>query len=130
MTAVGGTDFATKSVVGEEKAWTDGGGGFSATFAIPPWQSEAVAGYKARATAAGVMPKASLYNNTGRGYPDVAALGGQGNAYCIAAGSKLARGVYLGVAGTSASSPVVAAVFAKLNELRLAASKPPVAVTT
>ena len=42
------------------------------------------------------------------------------NAYCIAVSKALA-----GVAGTSASCPVVAGVFGKLNELRLAAGKPP-----
>jgi tripeptidyl-peptidase-1 len=46
--------------------------------------------------------------------------GGEGNPYCIIVG-----GAFAGVAGTSASSPVVAGVFAKLNEVRLAAGKPP-----
>merc|ERR1719203_911586 len=32
VTAVGGTDFAVSGVIGEEKAWTDGGGGFSDVF--------------------------------------------------------------------------------------------------
>ena len=47
ITAVGGTDFLG-SGVGDEKAWQAGGGGFSNTFDIPAYQSEAVAAYKAR----------------------------------------------------------------------------------
>jgi tripeptidyl-peptidase-1 len=116
VTAVGGTDFVTKSVVGPEKAWSSSGGGFSNTFAIPSYQADAVSAYKSSAT----MPPAALYNNTGRGYPDVSALGGQVNPYCVVTGGR-----YGGVAGTSASSPVVAGVFARLNGLRLAASKAP-----
>ena len=113
ITAVGGTDFATKSTVGPEKAWSDGGGGFSDHFAIPAYQAAAVAAYKT--TAAASLPDASYWNNTGRGYPDVAALGGQGNPYCVSVSKSLQ-----GVAGTSAACPVVAGVFARLNEERLA----------
>jgi len=116
VTAVGGTDFNEKSVVGTEKAWSSSGGGFSNTFGIPSYQAKAVAHYKRTAT----LPPAHLYNNTGRGYPDVSALGGQVNPYCV-----VTRGTYAGVAGTSASSPVVAGVFARLNGLRLAAGKAP-----
>jgi tripeptidyl-peptidase-1 len=116
ITAVGGTDFAG-SDIGDEKAWSDSGGGFSDTFAIPAYQAEAVAAYKASADAD--LPPADYWNNTGRGYPDVSALGGTKNTYCVATGGRFA-----GVAGTSASSPVVAGVFAKLNGIRLAAGKP------
>jgi tripeptidyl-peptidase-1 len=116
ITVVGGTDFATPNVIGDETTWSDGGGGFSDNFAIPSWQSEVVAGYKTKATAAGTLPKASLFNNTGRGYPDVAALAGQKNPYCIVTAGEAA-----GVAGTSAASPVVASIFARLNGLQLAA---------
>lgn len=37
--------------------------------------------------AAGNLPEASKWNNTGRGYPDVSALGGEGNPYCVVVGS-------------------------------------------
>jgi len=119
-TSVGGTDFAVKSVIGEEKAWSDGGGGFSDHFDIPPYQAEAVAHFKNVSDAAGLLPPQKMWNNTGRGYPDVSALGGVGNPYCVAASGRFA-----GVAGTSASCPVVAGVFARLNGLRLKAGKPP-----
>lgn len=115
ITAVGGTDFLTYSV-GDEQVWSAGGGGFSDTFDIPAWQADAVAAYKARSDAN--LPDQSYWNNTGRGYPDVAALGGQKTSYCVQAGS------FEGVAGTSASCPVVAGIFARLNGLRLAAGKP------
>lgn len=45
VTAVGGTDFSVAGVIGDEKAWIDGGGGFSDTFPIPPYQKAAVASY-------------------------------------------------------------------------------------
>jgi len=116
ITAVGGTDFLGK-VVGDEQVWARGGGGFSNTFDIPAYQQEAVAGYKARSDAN--LPNQSLWNATGRGFPDISALGGQKNKFCVAA-----DGEWNGVSGTSASTPVVAGIFARLNGLRLAAGKP------
>lgn len=118
ITAVGGTDFVKRGVIGDEMAWTDGGGGFSDTFPIPAWQEVAVGAYKGNPDAD--LPDASLWNNTGRGYPDIAALGGQVNPYCICA-----NGRFEGVAGTSAACPVAAGVFARLNGIRLSAGKAP-----
>ena len=112
ITSVGGTDFATHSVIGDEKAWSSGGGGFSDTFPIPAYQAAAVATYKKRPDAN--LPPQSMWNNTGRGYPDLAALGGPGNPYCIGAGSLM-----LGIYGTSAACPVAAAIMARLNAERL-----------
>lgn len=117
VTAVGGTDFATKSTIGEESAWSCGGGGFSDTFEMPSWQADAVQSYLTKAAAAGVLPSSSYFNASGRAYPDVAALGGQVNPYCVA----IRGGSFGGVSGTSASCPVVAGVFAQLNNVRLAA---------
>lgn len=117
ITTVGGTDFKG-SEIGEETAWSASGGGFSNYFGIPEYQKAAVAAYKASPDAN--LPPQTLWNNTGRGYPDVAALGGQKNPYCVAV-----NGRFAGVAGTSASCPVVAGVFAKLNGLRLKAGKSP-----
>lgn len=117
ITAVGGTDFLGKGI-GEETAWSASGGGFSDNFAIPEYQKAAVAAYKANPAAK--LPPANLWNNTGRGYPDVSALGGQKTPYCVAVSGRFA-----GVAGTSASCPVVAGVFARLNGLRAAAGQKP-----
>lgn len=116
ITAVGGTDFEGADI-GPECAWQSGGGGFSDTFPIPAYQKEAVAAYKASPDAK--LPPQAYWNGTGRGYPDVAALGGTKTPYCVSTG-----GQFAGVAGTSASCPVVAGIFAKLNGLRLAAGKP------
>ena len=101
-------------------AWSESGGGFSDTFPIPSYQAVAVAAFKNRSAAEGKLPEAFLWNQTGRGYPDVAALGGQRNPYCVSAGNHFEP-----VAGTSASTPVVAGIVARLNGLRLAAGKPP-----
>merc|ERR1712066_631339 len=79
VTAVGGTDFAEKSIVGAEKAWSASGGGFSNHFLAPPYQRKAVSGYLAAASQSGVLPSRSAFNRSGRGYPDVAALGGEQN---------------------------------------------------
>jgi len=116
ITAVGGTNFEG-TAIGPETAWNNGGGGFSDTFAIPAYQADAVAAYK-KSPDANLPPK-QYWNSTGRGYPDVAALGGVKTPYCVEVG-----GMFQGVAGTSASSPVVAGVFAKLNGLRLSKGKP------
>jgi tripeptidyl-peptidase-1 len=121
VTAVGGTNFQTKSVIGAESAWDCGGGGFSDTFEQPSWQADAVNTYLTNAAAQGVLPDASLFNAAGRGYPDVSALGGQTNPYCIS----YSGGKFGGVAGTSASCPVVAGIFAQVNNDRLAAGQPP-----
>lgn len=117
ITAVGGTDFVG-SEVGDEMAWSDSGGGFSDTFDIPDFQKTAVAAYKAAPDAD--LPPQKLWNNTGRGYPDIAALGGTKAPYCVNVG-----GSFSGVAGTSAASPVAAGVFALLNGLRASQKKSP-----
>lgn len=116
ITAVGGTNFATANVIGEEEAWAEGGGGFSDTFGIPSYQAADVQGYLSSPDAD--LPPASMWNSTGRGYPDIAALGGQKNSYCV-----VTSGRFAGVAGTSAACPVAAGVFAKLNGVRLSAGK-------
>jgi tripeptidyl-peptidase-1 len=118
ITAVGGTDFVTDDI-GDEMAWTDSGGGFSDYFPIPSYQAYFVEKFKADSASAGLLPEQSLWNNTGRGYPDVAALGGQKAPYCVKAGFS-----FEGVAGTSASCPVFAGIVARLNGMRLAKGKP------
>jgi tripeptidyl-peptidase-1 len=65
VTAVGGTDFKTKGVVGDEVAWDLSGGGFSNTFAAPAYQQAAIAQYKQ--VAARSLPDSSKWNATGRG---------------------------------------------------------------
>lgn len=122
VTSVGGTNFVEKSKIGEESAWSCGGGGFSNTFDRPSWQNESVSNYLALAKRSGSLPKSSMFNESGRAYPDVSALGGQLNPYCVS----VFGGKFKGVAGTSASAPVVAGIFARLNNKRLKDGKPPV----
>jgi len=124
VTTVGGTDFAEKTVIGAEKAWASGGSGFSNNFARPAYQQDAVEAYITAATKAGVLPPAALWNATGRAYPDVSALGGEQNPYCVAA-SLLGLSSMTGVSGTSASCPVVAGLIARLNGERAAKGKRP-----
>jgi len=113
VTAVGGTNFQIQSVVGLETAWNCSGGGFSNTFSRPLWQSSAVNTYLGSA----ILPPSSYYNAFGRGYPDVSAIGGAMNPYCVSSGS-------LGGAwGTSAATPVVSGIIAQLNDIRLKAGK-------
>lgn len=120
VTSVGGTNFETKSEIGEETAWDCSGGGFSITFPQPSYQTDAVSNYLSTASSEGILPASSYFNSSGRGFPDIAALGGGTNPYCVSIdGGERFGGVY----GTSASTPVVAGVFALLNDARLSAGK-------
>merc|ERR1712113_1145170 len=78
----------------------------------------------AAAAKAGSLPADRRFNRSGRAYPDVAALGGEKNPYCVAK-SVLFVEVMEGVAGTSASCPVFAALVARLNSARKAKGMPP-----
>jgi len=119
VTSVGGTDLAVKSVIGAEKAWSDGGGGFSDEFAAPDYQKDAVSAYLTKLQAAGESPPASAFNAAGRGYPDISALAGVQNPYCVSADKS-----FVGVGGTSASTPMVSGIFARINAERSAQGKP------
>lgn len=116
VTTVGGTDFAQQGVVGDEVAWDSGGGGFSEFSAAGQYQRTAVARYLATAS----LPDPQYFNASGRAYPDVAALAGKKNPYCVAVEARMSSD-----SGTSAASPVFAGIVAKLNEERLAVGKPP-----
>lgn len=117
VTAVGGTDFAEKSTIGEETTWADGGSGFSDEFTTPKWQRDEVVQY----LDTDHLPKPNYYNSEGRGYPDLSALAGQVNPYLIS----FKDGTFAGVAGTSAACPVAAAMIAQINDKRLDAGKKP-----
>jgi len=91
------------------------GGGFSTVFDAPSWQKDAIETYFK--TAENLPPK-DHFASTGRGYPDVSALG---HNYPVTIGGKTAV-----VSGTSASSPVFAAITALVNDQRLAAGKTPI----
>jgi kumamolisin len=82
---------------GSESAWAQTGGGFSARFSEPAWQTSV----RALAAQYGV--------HAGRGVPDVAAQQSPGY-YVIMDGTELAMG------GTSAVAPVWAALTACMNQ--------------
>ena len=88
------------------------GGGFSNNWGRPQYQNDAVeywyANHRPNYTE-------GTYNISGRGYPDVAAVGW--NISTVTNGGALTNG------GTSASAPIVASMLTRINEMRLAAGK-------
>eukprot|EP01041_Mallomonas_annulata_P002381 gene2381-4625_t len=92
------------------------GGGFSHVYPTPSWQKAAIDSYF-ESLPSTITPVPG-YSTSGRGYPDVslAALN-----YPVVVGGEM----YV-VSGTSASSPVVAAMISIVNAELLAAGKPPV----
>ncbi|KAL2267909.1 hypothetical protein VTJ83DRAFT_5186 [Remersonia thermophila] len=118
VTAVGAVDNIAPPVAGAPYS----AGGFSDFFARPAWQDEAVRPYLERlrrnyTARAELAHRLALFNHTGRATPDISAVG---SAFQI-----LLAGDYSSVMGTSASTPVVAAMVALVNDARLRAGKPP-----
>ncbi|KAL8637835.1 MAG: hypothetical protein Q9228_004943 [Teloschistes exilis] len=132
VTAVGATFLppGASAQKDEERAVTrfPSGGGFSNIYPIPAYQQQAVANYFATSNppypfytannGTGIGANGGIYNRAGRGYPDVSAVGD--NVVIFNMGAPTLIG------GTSASSPVFAAVINRVNEERLAAGKKPV----
>jgi len=81
------------------------GGGFSWVASTPSYQQSAVQAYL---NSAPNLPPSSFFNGKGRGYPDVAAFGSNVLIYT--------GGAVQGVGGTSASCPIVAGLFAIIND--------------
>lgn len=118
VTAVGATQIKPNgSITDPEEAIETmivSGGGFSNVFGLPAYQTEAVnTWFSTSNTPYG----ADRFNNSGtsRGYPDISANG----ANFVAA----VDGVFALVSGTSASTPVVGAIFTLINEARINAGK-------
>ncbi|KAK5652874.1 hypothetical protein OQA88_9540 [Cercophora sp. LCS_1] len=89
-------------------------GGFSNHFGRPTWQRKVVDPYVNRMVEAN-DERLSLFNWTGRAMPDISAIG---------SGFQVVQNGNLGaVMGTSASTPVVAAMVALVNDARLRAGK-------
>jgi len=112
VTSVGATHS-----FGPEKGSNFSSGGFSDTFKVPSWQSTTVSGYLAKMK--GDKKYAAIkgrFNTTGRGFPDVSL---NGENYQVVVGGKTGS-----VSGTSASTPVFAAIVSMLNaELSKAGKK-------
>ncbi|KAL2127627.1 hypothetical protein VTI74DRAFT_10392 [Chaetomium olivicolor] len=111
VTAVGATDAVAPPVAGAEFS----AGGFSEVFERPAWQKEAVRPYLERLKAANDS-RLGLFNHGGRAMPDISAIG---SGFQIVMGGDIG-----GVLGTSASTPVVAAMVALVNDARMRAGKP------
>jgi len=93
------------------------GGGFSNWHRPAPYQAKAVSGYLAAAAAGGVLPAQKYFNASGRGIPDVSAVGENFHIIC--------SGQDMSVDGTSCSTPTFAGIVALLNDARIAAGKRP-----
>ncbi|EJD49920.1 subtilisin-like protein [Auricularia subglabra TFB-10046 SS5] len=92
-------------------------GGFSYLFDAPAYQTAAVSEYLDQLQDPRFAALQGLFNPTGRAYPDVAA---QGVSISIVNNTAFSR-----VDGTSASSPMFAAIVAMLNDELLSAGQPP-----
>ena len=96
------------------------GGGFSWRFGLPDYQVGVTAAYITSASVAfsSTWPPSASYNDTGRGYPDVASLAQFGIPLCTYGGCS-------GSGGTSASAPTVAGMLSLVNDARLDGALPP-----
>ena len=138
ITTVGATMvFPNKTVSDPESAAYDGdlskwnqlftsGGGFSNIYPTPDYQQAAVSdyfgsnnpGYKSYGINDTLGANGGIYNNQGRGYPDVAAVGDNIATFV--------SGQFFNSGGTSASAPIFASIINLINEERIAAGKGPV----
>ena len=111
LTTVGGTDLQTQSAAGpwaSETAWVDGGGGISPDgYAIPSWQTAAVAG-------------CSSCSKTLRNGPDVSA--NANFTFYVCADQSGCTANYYG--GTSFAAPMWAGYLALVNQQALANGNP------
>jgi len=93
----------------------DTGGGFSTYAKALPFQQAAVQNYLKSGVA---FPDSSLWNSNNRGYPDIAAVGG--NVCVLDPQTPCSL-----TGGTSASAPIIASLITLLNQDRLNANKKP-----
>ncbi|KAG6008296.1 hypothetical protein E4U43_000185 [Claviceps pusilla] len=94
------------------------GGGFSRVFATPAYQARSVQSYLDDSRYQGHLAKlsaAGYFSPAGRGYPDLSA---SASGYLVYVMGRLHQ-----VYGTSASTPVVASMVARINDARLKVGK-------
>lgn len=101
--------------VPSEAFWS--GGGFSNYWPTPDYQESTLRSYFTNSPPpyGNTVYGTPFYNSSGRGYPDVAALGQNILLYT--------NGEPAFVGGTSASAPIFASIINLINEKRLAAGK-------
>eukprot|EP00494_Astrolonche_serrata_P030139 UN30406 len=107
VTSVGATTNSNK-----EEAASFSSGGFSNRYSTPTWQQDAVTAFINNK----LCPDHKYFNTTGRGFPDVSAMG---TGYTVVAN----RVPMPGVSGTSCSSPTTAGVISLLNDVRFLQGK-------
>ncbi|HEY4032722.1 MAG TPA: S53 family peptidase [Ktedonobacteraceae bacterium] len=99
VTGVGGTSLSTADSTSSETAWSDGGGGFSRFYQTPSYQK--------------LLPTQVLQQfNNQRGVPDVSAEADPNTGLPV-----YLQGQWSSAGGTSASTPVWAAVAAIANQM-------------
>lgn len=137
VTTVGGTKLSTQPKSGssssspreetfyrllaDNKTVSSSGGGFSNVFPVPFYQQHDVFSYlhnSAQASHLQQLQHDKQFNAFGRGYPDVSALAANYLVYIDGALHK--------VHGTSAPTPVLASMIARINNARLNMGKGPV----
>ncbi|CAF9942975.1 MAG: hypothetical protein ALECFALPRED_010346 [Alectoria fallacina] len=115
VTSVGATKNFNPEVVAFDTAnGFSSGGGFSNYFARPTYQNDNSVVKNYISSLGGEFD--GLYNQAGRGYPDIAA---QGQRFVT-----IWNGTIVILDGTSASTPTASAILALVNDALLAAGKP------
>ncbi|CEJ81196.1 hypothetical protein VHEMI01340 [[Torrubiella] hemipterigena] len=131
ITSVGATELPSGSSPGDaEQVPTHfaPGGGFSNFYPRPDYQRSAVESFltnhklnfKGYNNTDGSVPSSSkngVFNQAGRGYPDIAVVGAHGAIFF--------QGEVKHTGGTSMAAPIMASMFNLINEDRLAAGKKP-----
>ncbi|PWN44285.1 subtilisin-like protein, partial [Ceraceosorus guamensis] len=113
--SVGATQsFDTEVMANSSLAGFSSSAGSSNIFSTPSYQSSVVNAYKSSIPSSA----ASMYNSSGRFFPDVSA---QGSKYAVVLGGSL-----YAVSGTSASAPLFASILALVNDQRRVAGKSPI----
>ncbi|OTB09710.1 hypothetical protein K445DRAFT_71783 [Daldinia sp. EC12] len=112
ITSVGATMLLPdgSQTVAKDSNWASSGG-FSWYYPTPAYQQSAVSAYFAEHDPG----RSNMYNSSGRGFPDISALG-KNVAVAVLGELQVAD-------GTSAATPLVGAMFNRINEERLAVGK-------
>ncbi|KAI8965487.1 subtilisin-like protein [Daldinia sp. FL1419] len=112
VTSVGATMLMIdgRQTVAKDSNWASSGG-FSWYYPTPEYQKLAVSTYFAEHDPG----RSNMYNSSGRGFPDISALG-KNVAVAVLGELDVAD-------GTSAATPLVGAMFNRINEERLAIGK-------
>jgi len=146
ITLVGATELSPEGLPERAVSNFASGGGFSNTFAQPEYQANAVnssvqfprshlgnilltpsrfftnhnPSFPSYSSLDGTIgANGGVYNRIGRAYPDISAVGNNGAMIYF-------RNTETPATGTSMATPIVAAIFTRINDERLAAGKKPI----